>query len=486
MVKWIRRLNWSLIASASLSVQSAPAIKPSVFLTIILLFIAVSGVFFSRTKATPFHPDEAGWISAGVYYSKLLLNRDFALSKWECSPCEGFGSLNPNVGKWLIGLPLLVVADAHPLAADRDFFAFVDYSKSREENIILGNVPSLGLLHRARLGSAVFGVLCAMLGFAIALIATKSLLAGTTVVALLFVNALFVEAATRAMTDIHYNFFLLGLAAYSIWAMRNNKSLFLTSVVCGLIAGLAFSVKITGIIIGCLFFLAIIIYRHRTQSTTRGLTVVIVMFAVSSLAIIYGLNPNFWPSASVINGSRIVHEMKSVLMDSQKHNYQGERLAPQYPQLSNLSRLLEFPLLFSRWNRQMEGQKVKFSGDFKGNRLLSIQKRLFWDFASIPFEFVFFAVGIVVCGARVRIASRNGKVDLAIVPLCYFDLNYFFVLLVLEVDWDRYFLPTVIASKILVAIGFSALVALILSTFSHSIGFSSATHKSVESPGTTH
>jgi hypothetical protein len=94
---------------------------------------------------------------------------------------------------------------------------------------------------------------------------------------------------------------------------------------------------------------------------------------------------------------------------------------------------------------------------------LLIQKRLFWDYSSFPLEFVFFAYGIIICGIRARMAFVNGKADPAVIPLCYFFINYLFILLVLEVDWDRYFLPTVIANKILVAIGISNLVGLVCS-----------------------
>jgi 4-amino-4-deoxy-L-arabinose transferase-like glycosyltransferase len=347
--------------------------------------------------------------------------------------------------------------------SDREFFAFVDYSKSPDENVILGNVPGRDLLHKARFASAAFGVFCIILAFAIAFLASENISAGMIVVALLLMNTQFVESATRAMTDVHYNFFLLALAAYLLQTLQKNKSLLVSNGVCGVVAGLAFSVKITGIVLGCCFFLAVIFYKRLTHSITRGVTPAIVIFVASSLVIIYGLNPNFWPSGRVLSARLLSYETKSVLTDFPRDNYQREEFGQRYPQLSNLSRLLEFSRLFLRWNNQMKGQKIAFSGEFRGNRLLLIQKRLFWDYSSVPLEFVFLAYGIIICGIRMRMAFVHEKADPAVIPLCYFFINYLFILLVLEVDWDRYFLPTVIASQILAAIGISNLVGLVCS-----------------------
>src|SRR5688572_13460118 len=140
-----QRIVWRTL-NESRSSQPSTAIKPTAMITIVCLFLVLStGVLFSRIKTTPFLPDESGWISAGLYYSKLLVNLDFTSSNWECPACEGFGSLNPNVGKWLLGLPITILADIESSRSDLEFFAFIDYSKSPEENVIVGNVPGRDL-----------------------------------------------------------------------------------------------------------------------------------------------------------------------------------------------------------------------------------------------------------------------------------------------------------------------------------------------------
>lgn len=40
-----------------------------------------------------------------------------------------------------------------------------------------------------------------------------------------------------------------------------------------------------------------------------------------------------------------------------------------------------------------------------------------------------------------------------VIPFLYFVINYAFILTFMELNWGRYYLPTVIASKVLVAVG---------------------------------
>jgi len=270
------------------------------------------------------------------------------------------------------------------------------------------------------------------------------------------------------MTDIHYNFVLLLLTAYLVRNLRKNNLSAVSSIVCGVLAGLAFSIKIIGIIVGFWLFIAAILYRRITRPVKQKLVEPIMIALVSSLITIYGLNPHFWPSAKILDARLITHETRSILVEFKRSSFETEQFSNRYPQLSNLARVLEFPRLFLRWNDQMKGQKTKFSGEFKGNRLLLIQKRLFWDYSSFPLEFVFFAVGITVCGIRLRRSFMTRKTEPAVIPFCYFFINYIFMLLFLDIDWDRYFLPVVIASKIIVAIGISSVIDFVSSRISNS------------------
>ena len=59
-------------------------------------------VLYRQAPLTPFDGDETGWISSGVYYTDLLLARDFAWEKWQCRACGPWGGLNMPLGKWLV------------------------------------------------------------------------------------------------------------------------------------------------------------------------------------------------------------------------------------------------------------------------------------------------------------------------------------------------------------------------------------------------
>ncbi|HSN76653.1 MAG TPA: hypothetical protein VL334_16400 [Anaerolineae bacterium] len=68
--------------------------------------------FLVVDRAPLFNGDESGWISAGFHYADLLLSGDFSREVWECRDCGAWGSLNPHLGKLLIGVPLALFADA--------------------------------------------------------------------------------------------------------------------------------------------------------------------------------------------------------------------------------------------------------------------------------------------------------------------------------------------------------------------------------------
>ena len=48
---------------------------------------------------------------------------------------------------------------------------------------------------------------------------------------------------------------------------------------------------------------------------------------------------------------------------------------------------------------------------------------------------------------------RNREVLLWNIPLFYFAVNYFFILLLLKLNWNRYFLPSIMASALIIAGG---------------------------------
>ena len=101
-------------------------------------------------------------------------------------------------------------------------------------------------------------------------------------------------------------------------------------------------------------------------------------------------------------------------------------------------------------NRQLKEQG---SAKWTGNRLITLHRRLFGGYLSFSFEWIFFYIGVTVLCLRVIISLRNRELLLWTIPLLYFVINYFFILLLLKLNWGRYYLPTVIASKAIIAAG---------------------------------
>ncbi|MGA8599738.1 MAG: hypothetical protein WB676_33860 [Bryobacteraceae bacterium] len=63
-------------------------------------------VIFRKINRSPFCGDESGWIAAGYYYTDLLGKGDFEWKKWVRGACGGFGRMNLQLCKVLIGIPL--------------------------------------------------------------------------------------------------------------------------------------------------------------------------------------------------------------------------------------------------------------------------------------------------------------------------------------------------------------------------------------------
>src|SRR5262249_12839490 len=132
---------------------------------------------------------------------------------------------------------------------------------------------------------------------------------------LLLINQLFIVSATRAMTDVHYNFFSLSMALLTFFILKSRKksNVMLASSCSGILAGLAAAVKITGIIIGGSLFLAVVLYKGILgKLEKRDVALSIALFSFLSVSTIYLSNPYFWPSFNAINGKAIFYELQSL------------------------------------------------------------------------------------------------------------------------------------------------------------------------------
>jgi 4-amino-4-deoxy-L-arabinose transferase-like glycosyltransferase len=419
------------------------------------------------------HIDEPGWISSGYYYSNLLLAGDFEWQQWKCPQCESFGSeYNPHLGQWAIGIPLKVFA----LKGEQEFDTY-NSEESLETNKRKGEIPPKSILLRARLVSVVIGILCCLMIFHIGYY-SNNLWIGSIASILLMFNSLFVDLSTLALTDIEYNFLLLCACFVSIFFLRQSKRLniLLISLLYGGVIGLAASVKITGIVFGTMYFFMIIGYKKIAGNLkVQGAVKCLIAFAISALCVIYILNPYFWPSLTQINIQKTTEEVVTYFKKQPEPVISEKNPRIEYPQLSNLSHVLEFPVMFSRVSHLMDEQlKTNKSWGWGDNRLRSFHKE-FLTFSSgfpkeskflwigIILEIYFLGLGIIILCRKLIKSIYSQKLSEQVIPFLYFATNYVFIVLFMKLNWDRYYLPTVIASQMIVATGIYETIRLIRS-----------------------
>ena len=389
-------------------------------LTFLAALIAVglssSAVLLSHIATPPLQTDELGWIASSYYYTDLLVGRDSDWERWEGAHLENFGSMNPHLGQWMIGLPLAI----EPTQTRSAFFTVYSADLSPASGI----VPPLEVLLAARRTSAAYGVLCCLVVFVLGY-AVGNIWIGGLSAFLLLANPLFVKIATTALTDIHYNLFLacLGAAALLLVLDRYRKRLLPAAGVCGVLTGLVCSVKILGILVGTLLFLSVLVYRRAAAGLENRRAIrCLLIFWGSALSVVYLLNPYYWPLQS------------------------------------RFSHLLEFPQLFRRWHWLQVRQEMLPVSSWHGNRLWTLHERLFIDLASFRFEWMFLIAGAVVCSRKIARAARMRQTSAWSVPLLCFLANYFILLALVRLNWDRYYLPAVIAGRTLAAAGIYEIV----------------------------
>lgn len=404
-------------------------------IALLLAVIAISSVvFFRNVFTTPFHGDESGWISSGRYYSDLLLSGNFRTDAWEGSVCGPWNSLNQNLGKWMYGLPLKLYA----LQTGRQFWGFYNGKLSLEENRKRGNVPPDDILFRARMATAAGGVLICVLLFLIGA-RVRDDWTGLLAAGLAIANPLFVVSCTRAMPDAFYCAFLLGGCLTAIYLTQSKRPL-KWSVACGLFAGLAFSIKVTGVVIGLSVFAVCLIYLLCLGALTKGQAAKnLGLGCLSALVAIYLLNPYFWPT--VPNAPRLRgYQQRAAWWENPEW---APGIAPG---------MLRAPEMFVRWQTMMARQGAPETWRWQGNRELTLNRTLFGDLATFPLETLFLAGGLVWAIRRLVLSIKKRTPDPSFPILATFLINYLFILALMEMNYDRYYLPTVLAGRVLIGV----------------------------------
>jgi hypothetical protein len=441
-----------------------------IYLVLGFIVVLASGtILFRKINQTPIHGDESGWIYSGYYYTDLVLKNDLARQRWVCDFCGSFGDFNMHLGKWLLGIPIQIELQKPSSLSD-----FQNWEKAlREKDKIRATdvkEPPPSILLSARRSSVVFGVLCCVILLSIGHFCNNIWIGFISALILSF-DDLFIASSTRAMADVSYNLFLISLClcAFPFLKYRSRKALILSTLLFGVISGFATSVKIMGLTIGILFFLSLCFYKSFFHAIRKTEFVSYLMiFGLASTVVIYVLNPVFWPSFRQMDASAIIRESVAITK-----NFNGiyrdtraitaspsgknvkefvEAYSDQYPQLFNLSHVFIFPGLFFKWNFEMN-QRARAEDTWEGKRFMVFHRNLLVTYASFPFEWIFLAIGIASISRRIYFSLRTGEPTFWIIPLAYFIVNYGFIIALMKVNWDRYYLPTVIATQMVVGVG---------------------------------
>jgi len=238
--------------------------------------------------------------------------------------------------------------------------------------------------------------------------------------------------ANRAMADAFYNLLLLTqlLTAIAIVQSADERNMVRRLAISGMLTGLTASVKPSGFVLGFPLFLVVAAYRlgvgggYKRPENGRVFISAVVTFLMAALAVVYVLNPTFWPSG-----------------------------------LSDLWRVLGFPEMLLAWNQYMAYQDAVLGlGQWSGNHFVDINRSIFVEYSNAGLNILFF-LGLLLCTRRCVISLRHGIADVSFVPLVYFLCNYALLIFFLRLNWDRYYVPVELSMRVLAAIAIAGLMA---------------------------
>lgn len=437
------------------------------------IFLISAFVLFPSTslERTPVHADEPGWIAAGYIHTEMLIhlltNPEFDRNLWQQR--DSYFHMNGQIGKWLVGFPVWIYFHLthHPkIMAHQNLTiaSFSSFTKSLWDEVHQNDISTKKIIRISRMSSLFFGILCCFFIYGIGLLCSSPPV-GFISVLLLLINPLFVDAASRSMTDIFYLFFLL-CALFSLILFRKKQVLL--PLAFGICSALAASVKITGILVGTLILLSYLGFKERLRLNRYPAP--ILLFALSAITVIYLLNPFLWISFSAFNSKGFLAETK-IFMGHVNQKIKGENVSIQIRNYPQLEPFLKFPYIFLEWNYVMKEQQENIaSGKWKLNpqrfgmtreeqvlkkngikRLQNIIKM--FVMLLTPFPLIGLAFLILGLVQSVHSYSTNHQDERVLLPILFFASNLIFIILSLKLNWDRYYLTAIVTAQVVIANG---------------------------------
>lgn len=380
-----------------------------------IAFVLIAFHLFSAVDRMTFHGDETLWISQGYYYYRLFfVQHDFTLEKWRPKQFVA-PEMNMPVGKYLIGFAMNL------MLPEGNYVYEYDWSKSFSVNKKLGNVPALSVLRPGRYMCAAVSLATCIAMFWLCW-KTWNWITGTLAALILSFNPIFTMAASRAMIDSFLAFFFILSQLICLALFRNrNKSravVLALSGLAGLCAGLCLSTKLNGLItlvypsllFGYLFLLA---PKKKEASFIYTPAFAVMVFCCVVTAVL--VNPIFYSWSVKIIAMRFLY-------------------------------------ILQEWKTQLADLQRMFVADAIHGFPIILFARIAADYF-YPILFCALLLGLFLSTKKVVREFRAKKAAADINPVVFFIVNLSIVSAWIPFDWDRYYLPIIIAEAPLAAYG---------------------------------
>jgi len=440
---------------------------------IVTTFFVSFFILLPRVHTTSINGDETGWIVYGRSYADLLIRGDFDRGSWEMPEAGTFGEINLHLGKLLIGLPVEFYRIHRELPV---YSGTYQWELPLKVNKAIGGVPPQPLLLLGRGINVVFAALICTL-ILVAVSRLVGAIAGLVATTSLLFNELFAISATRAMTDMAYNFFLLLALIGVVGFSRSHKANFhyLSALAVGIAGGLAACVKFAGFpLTGLLLFLVVVLSWWLEKIKLREAVMSLAIAFTAGMATIYGLTPNYWPNFSKFNPTVIGREVYEIvvkqpelpgpngeptsflaLLDEERPAQQ--EILVRYPALaSTILPLTEYFRLPWRWEKlyaQMRADKV-----LPRTTMWNITFNYFLQYRAYSGEILLLGLSIGLCAWHSYVGLRGRTLTPSAILLIFTSLHFLFVLLNMKMEFDRYYLPSVIGAALIIGCGTGLLV----------------------------
>jgi hypothetical protein len=417
-----------------------------------LAFVAVMALTASRLTdrvlTASEHPDERGWILSSLYFTDLLLSGDLTSPNWEPSDLTSFGSLCPHLGRFWLAAGLRLAPQTRALHVTLEDVTKYPLREGRQ----LYPVPPEAR-HVARLTHAASGLVCVALVFLIAQMVsgTGAALLATTSIAFQFT---FINTMSWALIDGPFNALVLceTLCLIGFVRSKSERASWLWILAAGISIGLAFNIKMTALVLGAAVLIGGIAVRlmiGRDSPRTGACKAACALWA--AIVFCYFPNPYLWPTASPPASGTSLH----VLVP--------ERFGGKQEALSFLEGrapvLLRLPEMHLRWNRAILHMKAAFPA--ANISRTKIVRHLVSAYNHGRVGAAIIGLTALVGIFRLRQFKRTSPDERSFVSrdkdvewntlLVIVIIHVVWLVALLPLDWDRYFLPAILHLHILQA-----------------------------------